>query len=567
MVFGPTPSGSHLVYADLERGGEVTIRELATGESRHLTHNANWYAWGAAVSPDGRTVSYLMAEPDVSSLNLVEIDGSGDRVLHREPGCAVSNHAWTSDARHIVAEKICGDEQRVVLISVVDGDLQLVRELEDSHLEGIATSPDGRYAVYGWGVPQDGGNFDIRILALDGSGEEPLVQHPANDRLLGWVPGTDYILFSSDRDGTTDMWALRVSDGVAEGPARMIQRNMGHVEPLGMLPDGSLFYSNYTRWFSTRVAPIDLETGRVVPELGQQLMGSNMPASWSPDGGSLAFVVEQEGPTGSDRPYRRPLHLRDMATGEERALPTGIQARGPTWWSPDGKAILVNGWHESGNRDDHQGGLYLVDVSSGRATLIVDAMPDTRWNEIGATWSSDSAAIMYSQYDPRTAQVRLVWKELPSGEERELHRAPRLSSRHFDLSPDGHQLAFIVKASTQGSPSIVSHGGHIWVMDLDDGAIRATHEIREPGRVSSLQWTPDGNHLLYAKKTEDSSTAVWRVPAGGGDAEELWRFEEDHFNAYLRLSPDGQRVAYTTYHQEVDVWVMENIKEALAAIR
>jgi hypothetical protein len=37
-------------------------------------------------------------------------------------------------------------------------------------------------------------------------------------------------------------------------------------------------------------------------------------------------------------------------------------------------------------------------------------------------------------------------------------------------------------------------------------------QIPEQGRVWSLQWTPDGSHVLYTKREQDHETAVWRVP-------------------------------------------------------
>ncbi|MFH1763415.1 MAG: hypothetical protein ABIF09_04395, partial [Gemmatimonadota bacterium] len=63
-------------------------------------------------------------------------------------------------------------------------------------------------------------------------------------------------------------------------------------------------------------------------------------------------------------------------------------------------------------------------------------------------------------------------------------------------------------------------------------------------------------------KRGESRTSVWRVPVTGGTAERTWTFEEDLYDAYISLGPDGRQVAYTTYHQEFEVWVMENLFSA-----
>ncbi len=132
-----------------------------------------------------------------------------------------------------------------------------------------------------------------------------------------------------------------------------------------------------------------------------------------------------------------------------------------------------------------------------------------------------------------------------------------LASQHFAVSPDGSRLVFALRGAEGGYNRAIHSGGRLLIMDLDDGDIQEFHQIPEQGRVWSLQWTPDGNHVLYTKG-EDDGTAVWRVPVTGGTAERTWTFEDNHFNAWANLSPDGRQVAYTTYHQEFEVWVMEN---------
>jgi Tol biopolymer transport system component len=559
-----TPDGKELVYADLW-SGNLAIRELTNGQSRNLTQDASWAAWAAAVSPDGRTVSYLeklrggqpaMAEPATSSLHLVGIDGSDSRVLYRELGCPVSHHQWTSSGEQIVAVVQCGEDLSVTRISVSDGGTELVTELAPGGLEGISLSPDDRYLTYGLRVEGDGGNFDIWMLALDGSLNVPLVRHPANDRLLGWVPGTDEVFFLSDRDGTEDLWAVRVIDGAPEGPPRVVRRNMGPVESLGFTRDGTFSYSNYKMVYSTGVAPFDLATGTVTMESGVGILGNNMPATWSPDGEHLAFIR----PNDPGEPYQRTLRIRHLATGMERELAPHLLARNQRW-SPDGRFLLLSGALAGEMEDeDREPGLYLVEVESGQTTQVLKLNAETGsmpFDDLGGEWSKDGTAIIYSLYDTSLREGRLVWLDLESREERELFRDPTLTSQQFAVSPDGSRLVFALKSTAEGYNRAIHSGGRLLFMDLDDGTVRELHHIAEQGRVWSLQWTPDGKHVLYTKG-EDHGTAVWRVPVTGGTAERTWTFEEDHFNAYISLSPDGQQVAYTTYHQEFEVWLMEN---------
>jgi Tol biopolymer transport system component len=369
-------------------------------------------------------------------------------------------------------------------------------------------------------------------------------------------------LFLSDRDGTEDLWGVRVTDSAPEGLPRMVLRNIGDVYPLGFARDGTLFYGAYKRRFSTGVAPFDLATGTVTQESRVGLLGSNMPPTWSPDGEYLAFVQETRDPDG---PFNRTLRIRHLATRMERELAPHLMVRNQRW-SPDGRFILLSGVLAGEMRnEDREPGLYLVEVESGQTTRVFEPNAETRsmvFDDLGGEWSKDGTAIIYSLFDNSLGEGRLVWLDLESGEERELFRDPTLTSQQFAVSPDGSRLVFALKSAPEGYNRAIHSGGRLLIMNLDGGDIRELHHIAEQGRVWSLQWTPDGKSVLYTKR-EDYKTAVWRVPVTGGTAERTWTFEEDHFNAYISLSPDGQQVAYTTYHQEDEIWVMENLVAAL----
>jgi Tol biopolymer transport system component len=564
----PTPDGRHLVHT----GNDVlTIRDLATGESRYLTHDASrdplgGYASDAKVSPDGRIVAYGWdAEGTDEHVRVVGIDGSGARVLHAEDGCAVGPQAWSSDGRHLLAYQACkqpGADHpafQLVLVSVRDGTARMLKDFGRAPFYGRRLfSPDDRYVAYDIPVTQDGGSYDIWLLATDGSRDVPLVQHPANDFLLGWVPGTDHMLFLSDRDGTWDAWTVRVSNGAVAGVPRIVRRRMGQVDPAGFTSDGRLFYSNFTRWLSTSVAPLDLSAGTVDEESAVPILGSNCQPMWSRDGQYLSYWNEQEGPGGPGTGGKHLLHVRHLPTGEVRELASHLDVAAQAW-SRDGRSILVAGWDRGRKGDEHNGALYVVDMESGEATSVVDVPKGTVWwSRIGAVWSLDGKAIIYSLFSEETNEGRLMWRDLASGLERELYRDPGLTPLLLDLAPDGRHLVFAVRDSLRGNASVIYSGGRLMIMDLENGGVRELFTIREQGQVESLQWTPDGKHVLFSRREEDRYH-VWRVAAAGGQAEKLWSYARGPF----RISPDGRQVASCTGIFATEVWVMENLREVL----
>src|SRR5207249_1958236 len=129
---------------------------------------------------------------------------------------------------------------QIAVISVVDGSVRVLKTL-DSYSLKIRFSPDGRCIAYD-ARQQDSDNSDIFLLAADGSREIRLVEHPADDQLLGWTPDGNYILFASDRSGTMSAWLQRVSDGKPQGPPDLVKQDIGQAQPVGFTRTGSFYY-------------------------------------------------------------------------------------------------------------------------------------------------------------------------------------------------------------------------------------------------------------------------------------------------------------------------------------
>lgn len=59
----------------------------------------------------------------------------------------------------------------------------------------MAFSPDGRYLAYDLAAGEKTSQWDIYVLAVDGSREVPAEVHPADDTLPGWTPDGSRLLF------------------------------------------------------------------------------------------------------------------------------------------------------------------------------------------------------------------------------------------------------------------------------------------------------------------------------------------------------------------------------------
>jgi len=570
---GPHPDGRQLVYVDWTEGS-LAIRNLSTGDSRQITQG-DWEEGvpsGAIVSPDGKLIAYgwypndaPQYDPSGTMLRLVGTDGSGDRFLQVVGGFAPGS--WSRDSRHIAAHmhNTGNLDTEIVWISVEDGSITPIETIQfpERFAPNVSHSPDDRFLAVDFPVEGDSARYDIALVSTTGGGTIPLVDHPADDRLIGWVPGTDAVLFTSDRSGNRDLWAVRVSGPGVAGTPFPVRRSIGEVTSMGFTADGSWFFSIYTLQYVKSVAPVDEETGAIVLEESEPILGThdNNQAAWSPDGEYLALAYREEG-VGTAGEWST-IRVRNLDAGTERVLTREINPgtiAGPKWL-PGGRSILTVGMDNEVARGDWAttpAGLFRIDVETGEVTRLFDFPPDADWwSKIGLIPTVDGKGVYYIH------NRRLVHRDLESGTEEEFYRHPDLVSGTLAVSPDGSELLFGIAESTvtdRSPQTLLSQGGSLMVLPSAGGAPRELTKMEEPGRMRGSTWTSDGSHILFFWQGE-TGTALMRVHRGGGVPERVW--ETDLRLGSLAPSPDGLWVTYMTQTNEAEIWVMENLAAAL----
>jgi Tol biopolymer transport system component/DNA-binding CsgD family transcriptional regulator len=540
----PSPDGRYLSFVDWETG-DLALRDLVTGKSRRLTIKGPWhhsyeFAVSSTISPEGKQVAYVWWNKDgFYDLRLIGLDGSRPRTLYRNADLRyIRLDGWSKDGKQILAAFFPKDgTSQIVLVAVADGSARVLKTLDRRYPKKLSLSPDGRTIAYDYPPQADSPERDIFLLATDGSRDAPLVQHPGEDVYPLWAPDGQRILFASDRTGSFGAWVVRIADGKPQGAPELVKREMGAMSPLGFDRKGSLYFGLQAGIVDVYTATLDPATGRVLvpPQLANpRLIGANSAPVWSPDGRYLAYLSpERNALRGRVHESARIVTIRSVESGETRelALKQSIRIVQPSW-SPDGRSLLAND-------SDSRGGLFRIDAQTGALTMV------SRWAGYHAVWTPDGRSIFY------LAGGAINTRDLETGQEKELYRGG--AWKCLALSPDGRLLAFVTEE--MGTPSYV-----VKVIPAVGGEPRELLRVKEPERITTVTWMPDGRQLLFGRENgtaaQKQATAVWRIPVAGGAPQRLGLT----MNAlrHLRVHPDGRQIAFTAGSPEAEVWVMEN---------
>ena len=593
-----SPDGRFLFYTDWSTG-DLALQDLKTGEKRHLTNKGSWEKSSEfaqreqAISPDGKQVAYAWQIGDLCELRIIGLDGSEPRVIYRNEeitGIAVED--WSPDGKHILATFNKKDRtSQTVLVSVTDSSVRVLRT--HSNASRMRFSPDGQWIVYNFAPEEESPELDIYLLPTDGSGGMPLVEHPAHDIVLGWAPDGKWVLFASDRAGTSGAWVIQVVDGQPRGVPELVKPDIAPIAVhwLGLTGNGSYYYSQ-SAWVSdVYVATLDPATDTLQPP--KKLVshvGRDTSPDWSPDGRYLAYALGR-GMYGNSLV----LGIRSIKTGEERQLQLGMRQvhAFQLHWSPDGRSLLAQGRLSPPTLPGVQA-FYRIDAHTGESTPILIRSLGLPSNNPEVTqggmewpvWSSDGKAIFYRRWDTPNYEQSLVVRDLETGRERELYRGnPRAAGENeqstvpaqptemahagyfgasnLAVSPDGQQLAFVWSTPTSRALKVIP--------TTAGGETRELLRVQPPERLFQPAWMPGGGHLLFGKGRIDGQEPrfeLWRISAEGGEPQYLGLAMEGLLLYGLSIHPDGQRIAFTAGRSlGSQTWVMKNVLPELKAAK
>ena len=545
-----SPDGRYIAYPSIQPGPRgLMIRNVATGQEKQLTnYSRSQLATTSAFSPDSRMIAFRVARgADGQDLRIIRTDGTGERVIFENENVTASHPVdWSPDGKHVLAVMSTKDRTPgISIISVSDGSVRRIKT-SDWRLglpDDALFSLDGRHIVYDQLQQEGASASDIFLLAADGSREVRLVEHPADDKVVGWAPD-GRLLFTSDRSGTRHLYALRVSDARADGDPELIQRDV----PGGshrVTRTGVLHYIHFHKVNGAYIAGLDVENARLAAPVPvtETARDYNWTPAFSPDGTQAAVMSFR----GVGKIY---VIVKSLTANEEREIYVrGLRVGYDLLWHPDGRSLLIRG-----NDAGFQWGIHQLDLATGR---LDKPILKTGENNLGQfELSPDGSVLYYNFLEPSAKKSSLISRNLITGEERELYQTELTggSNLSFALGPGGKRIALVHDRDWRSADAAS------WmVLDLETGKTRNIPNMSR-GTFAPV-WTPDGKYLVFT-----SAQSWFRAAVEDGSLTELGPAVAG-IKAYKRMHPAGNRLAFFTIKEISEFWVMENLFPAQVGSR
>ncbi len=468
--------------------GDIWLASANGGTARRLTAHPGQELF-PRFSPDGAWIAFTGQYDGDEQVYVVPAAGGEPRQLTWYPargplpprwGYDNQVYDWTPDGKHVLFRSLrYGSglaDSRLFLVST-EGGLPVPLAMPVSGAGDL--SPDARKVVYSplfrdfrtWKRYQGGWAQDLYIFDLATHALTQITDHPRADRDPMWIGESIY--FSSDRDGTANLYAYEIPTGQT--------RQLTHSTTWDV------------RW------PADDGSGRIVYELNGELQILDMAAGRSR---ALSITVPDDGLS------RRPARVSaadaiedfELSPRGERALfvargdiftapiengPTRNLTRSPgahdRWarWSPDGRRIAFL------SDADGEEEIWLVPQDgSAPPRQLTDGGKAMRY---AAEWSPDGKRLAFGDKDGKLYVV-----DVEAGKPEEIADEARGQVRDYVWSPDSGHLAFSL-SNENGFSSI-----HIW--SAGDGRVRRV--TGETFNEFNPAWDPSGDYLYYLSDRE-----------------------------------------------------------------
>jgi Tol biopolymer transport system component/DNA-binding winged helix-turn-helix (wHTH) protein len=526
-----SPNGTMIAYSRTKDGQkDIWTKQIPDGNPNSLT-DGKWSNSNPIWSHDNQRIAFVSNKDNQNAIWTTPFSGGPlTRIKAIESGTNLLR--WSKDGATIYY-------QQGFNLFALDIESKQVNQLTNfdstNQAQFFSISPDEDRIAYASGANEQ---LHIFVKALDGGEPVQVTNNEgASDEYPFWLPDGERLIYSSKRDGVFQIYFVDLNEH--KSVRLNIDISDRIINDVASTGDKILFSYSTEEGDLWKVDLDEKNETQISSQPGLELW-----TDASPDGKSIVLQTVTE--------EKHVLHGSIDKYLNDDKQPVNIASGGfsPTF-SPDGRKIaflrhtgnLFNIWMIEGDTEKQltTGGIEFSGFS---------VMPYNRMQVKDYSWSPDGNSLIYCA---KKDDLWNVWQvaadgssqpeQISNNEERNLKFSGPL------VSPGGEQIAFVsspqkqqIDAKPINRVRVLNKQGSEKIIFSDESIIR------------SIGWTkPEGNLIVAMPEGKPvNPTKVKLVQISAGDIITNLASIDAAYCYSIRLSPDGQQIAYVAREEGKD---------------
>lgn len=431
----------------------------------------------------------------------------GTRLL-RQPDLSDSHVTFTYGSDLWIVNKTGGEAKRLTSTPAVESNPYF--------------SPDGQWIAFS---SNRSGTSNVYIVSVEGGMSKQLTWHPSGSEVRGWTNDGKSVLFASGRDTAPRSYNRLYTVSTNGGLPTLVSEQWGHDGHFS--PNGKqMIVDKMDRWDvewrayrggqNTPLIILDLESNE------EQLLPNDSTTDiqpiWMND--KIYFL--------SDRDLVANIWSYDPAS---KALDQITKFKGSdVKWLSGHNGTLVY---------EREGYLHTMNLNSNNTTqLNIEVIGDFPWVEV--QWENVTNRAESASLSPNGKRVIIESRgdiftvPIEFGDSRNISSSSAVADRRPIWSPKGDQIAWFTDENRKNYELVISN--------QDGTEIISNISIGESKLAWNPSWSPDGNHIAFVdddvrlRVVDLKSKKIKTIDVGGNNLE--------RGSIELRWSPDSKWLAY-----------------------
>ena len=526
-----SPDGKTVVYV-LNDGGQESlwIRQVATNSNVQIVPPAAVNIGRETFSPDGTYVYYQASDKDNPQGALFQVPAFGGvprKILTNIAGPITFSPEGNRIAFIRNDNAATGEDQLIVANADGSNESKLAARKGDAFFpaSGSSWSPDGKLIACPAGAYA--GGFHLTVVTVDAqTGEQKVITTRKFIDLgrVSWLSDGSGVLVNAMEIGATQsqIWLIPYP----MGEAQRITNTLNDYGGTSLTADSrSLVTVQWDVTANVWVTPVnDLMHGKQITSAKSE---GDRGLAWTPDG-KIVYTSLAGG--------NLDLWIMNADGTNQKQLTTDPREDTSPLVSPDGRYIVFNSLRGP------LPSVWRMNLDGSNVKQLTDK------EDYPLAITPDSKSIIFTSW--RTTKMSLWRISIDGGEPVQISN---LFITAGSISPDGKLIACRYREENPNSPM------KLLLLPIEGGAPVKSIDLL-PTTGGALQWSPDGKSLLVADNRTGTSN-LWSLPLDGGPMKQITDFKPDYIFAFDRQwSGDGKLMAMSRGTVTSDVILISDFR-------